>query len=327
MVPKASAADADTDFDMFRNRLDNMIDTRHPLARLAGLIGWTRFDEAFGRLYEENTGRPGLPTRLMVGLHLIKHMRGLSDEEVCEQWLESPYVQFFCGEVHFQIRLPLDRSSMTRWRKRIGAKRLEALLAETLATAQRGGALKRSALERVTVDTTVQTKAVAHPRDSHLLLRGIEWLNRLARKHGVRVRQSYLRLAAWAAREVGRLIHTRGHKQALRLLRKLRTWLGRLERDIARRIAGDAALEEAFAVALSRVRKLLGQKPTDKNKLYALHAPEVECIGKGKARTRYEFGVKTSFAVTNVRTKGGQFVIGAMSLPGHRCHVPAGKSL
>ena len=68
------------------------------------------------------------------------------------------------------------------------------LLAETLAAAERGKALKRTALERVTVDTTVQTKAIAHPTDSRLLLRGIEWLNRLARKHGTRLRQSYMRV-------------------------------------------------------------------------------------------------------------------------------------
>lgn len=317
MPPKVPATDTLSDFDLFRSQLDNMIDLRHPLARLADLIDWSRFDAAFGALYEENSGRPALATRLMVGLHMIKHMRGISDEQTCEQWLESPYVQYFCGETHFQTRLPLDRSSMTRWRKRIGAQRLEVLLTQTLDAAQRAKALKRSCLERVTVDTTVQTKAVAHPRDSHLLLRGIEWLNRLARQHGIKLRQSYQRVASHAVREIGRLLHTRGHKQALRWIRKLRTWLGRLERDITRKIAGNEALEKAFAVALARVRKLLTQKRTDKNKLYPLHAPEVECIGKGKARTRYEFGVKSSFAVTNAQSCGGQFIVGAMSLPGN----------
>lgn len=317
MRPKAPADDAAADFDMFRHRLDNMLDLRHPLARLAGLIDWQRFDEAFGPLYADKAGRPGLPTRLMAGLHLVKHVKGLSDEEVCAQFVENPYVQFFCGETHFQTRLPIDRSSMTRWRQRIGPERLEVLLAETLAAAERGKALKRTAMERVTVDTTVQTKAVAHPTDSRLLLRGIEWLNRLARKHGVRLRQSYTRVAAHAAREVGRLIHGRGHKQAMRWLRKLRTWLGRLARDITRRIANNPMLKQTFAVALARVERLLGQKLGDGGRLYALHAPEVECIGKGKARTRYEFGVKTSIAVTNACAGAGQFVVGAMTLPGN----------
>ena len=102
--------------ELFRSALPNLVDRRHPLVRLAGLIEWERFAVAFGPLYREGVGRPGLPTRLMVGLHLIKHMDGLSDDAVCARFLDSPYVQLFCGETHFQHALPLDRSSMTRWR-------------------------------------------------------------------------------------------------------------------------------------------------------------------------------------------------------------------
>lgn len=300
---------------MFRNRLENMIDMRHELVRLAGLIDWKRFDEAFGSLYAEK-GRPGLPTRLMVGLHLLKHARGISDEQVCAQWIENAYFQFFCGETYFQTRLPLDRTSMSVWRGRIGADKLEVLLAETLAAATRAKAVDKSQMQRVTIDTTAQTKAVAHPTDSHLLLRAIEWLNKLAKQQGVNLRQSYLRLATRARREVGRLIHGRGHKQAMRFLRKMRTWTGRLVRDIERKIEGQPEMQEACAPKLERVKQLLAQRPDDKNKIYALHAPEVECIAKGKARTRYEFGVKVSIAVTNARADGGQFVVGIRAVPG-----------
>ena len=315
MRPKPIPTPTRGEADMFRNRLDNMIDMRHELARLAGLIDWRRFDEAFGGLYAEK-GRPGLPTRLMVGLHLLKHARGVSDEQVCAQWIENAYFQFFCGETYFQTRLPLDRTSMSVWRGRIGADKLEVLLAETLAAATRAKAVDRSQMQRVTIDTTAQTKAVAHPTDSHLLLRAIEWLNKLAKKQGVNLRQSYLRLATRARREVGRLIHGRGHKQAMRFLRKMRTWAGRLVRDIERKIEGQAELREACAPKLERVKQLLAQKPDDKGKIYALHAPEVECIAKGKARTRYEFGVKVSIAVTNARADGGQFVVGIRAVPG-----------
>lgn len=303
--------------DLFRSLLENIIDPGHELARLAALIEWARFDDAFGARYHERKGRPGLPTRLMVGLHLLKHMKGLSDEEVCALWVENPYFQAFCGETAFRHELPLDRSSMTRWRKRIGAENLEALLAETVAAALKAGALGARQLERVTVDTTVQPKAVAHPTDSHLLLRGIEWLNRAAKRHGVKLRQSFLRLATRARKEAARLMHGRGHAQGLRWVRKMRTWLGRLHRDVGRKIAGDCGLEAAFATILERTGRILAQHPGDKRKLYALHAPEVECIGKGKARTRYEFGVKVSVATTNARARGGQFVLGARALPGN----------
>ena len=306
-----------SEHELFRMLLVNMIDMSHPLVKLASQIDWLRFDEAWGRFYHEKKGRPGLSTRLMAGLHLIKHMEGLSDEEVCARWLENPYHQYFCGEEYFRHRLPFDRSSMTRWRGRIGAENLELLLAETLRLAIASGALSEKACERITLDTTVQTKAVAHPTDAHLLLRAIEHLNRLARKHGLKLRQSFLRLGREARREVARLIHGRGHKQALRHLRKLRTWLGRLERDIGRKISGKTDLEEAFAHTLELAEKVRTQKPKDEHKLYALHAPEVECIAKGKARSRYEFGVKTSIAVTNARSAGGQFILGMHTLPGN----------
>ncbi len=302
--------------DLFRSRLDAIVDGRHELVRLAGLIDWDRFDAAFGGLYVDKTGRPGLPTRLMAGLHLLQHAKGLSDDAVCAQWLENPYFQVFCGETYFQHKLPLDRSSMTRWRRRIGQNKLEELLAETLTAAQKAKAVDAGKFERITIDTTAQTKAVAHPTDSGLLLRAVEWLNRFARQHGLVLRQSFVRLASRARREVSRLIHTRGHKQALREVRRMRTFVGRLYRDIGRKIAGRPDLEAAFRPVAEPITRLLAQKTGDPNKLYALHAPEVECIAKGKARTRYEFGVKASFAVTNARARGGQFIVGAQACPG-----------
>ncbi len=314
MRPKKSAPSS---HDLFRSSLEAILDPDHELIRLAGLIDWERFDDAFGAYYHDRKGRRGLRTRLMAGLHLLKHMKGLSDEEVCATWLENPYFQAFCGETHFRHRLPFDRSSMTRWRKRIGAEALELLLAETISVAAKTGAVNDRQLERVTVDTTVQTKAVAHPTDSHLLLRAAEWLVRLAKRHGVKLRQSFARLMVQARREAARLMHTGGHKQGLRWLKKMRTWLGRLIRDIRRKIAGNPDLEAAFETTLERAEQVLTQAPKDKDKLYALHAPEVECIGKGKPRTRYEFGVKASFATTNERCKGGQFVLGARALPGN----------
>jgi IS5 family transposase len=316
MRPKQPAAEPQE--DLFRARLANLVEQRHALVRLAALIDWGRFETEFGALYTEG-GRPGLPTRLMIGLHLLKHMDGLSDDAVCARWLDSPYVQLFCGETYFQHALPLDRSSMTRWRQRIGPERLELLLAETLDAAQRGGAVEEKHLRRVTIDTTVQPKAVTHPTDSKLLHRGIEILARLARRHGIPLRQSYLRVARRARREAAKLIHSGRPRQAERQVRQLRTWLGRLFRDIGRKVAGNADVEPAFAGPLGLIARLLRQRREDRgrDKLYSLHAPEVECIGKGKAQARYEFGVKISIATTNAVAPGGQFVLGARSLPGN----------
>src|SRR3712207_1853545 len=115
MRPRSPAEDGNE--DLFRSRLANILDPRHELLRLAALVDWGALDAAFGPLYAE-AGRPGLATRLLAGLRLLKHAKGLSDEQVCAQWVENPYFQAFCGEAWFRHRLPLDRSSMTRWRRR-----------------------------------------------------------------------------------------------------------------------------------------------------------------------------------------------------------------
>ena len=305
--------------DMFRETLEAILNPRHELLELARRIDWERIEAVCGETFVPDVGRPGLPTRLMAGLRILKHVRGLSDEDLTEGWVENGCWQAFCGERFFQRKAPFDRSSMTRWRQRMGAERLEVLLAETLRIAQESGAAKPREMERVTVDATVQTKAVAHPTDGHLMLRAVERLGALARRHGVTLRQSFTRVAHRARREASRLLYTRGHKQGLRHLRKLRTCLGRLIRDIGRKIVGDPALEAAFATPLERARRIHDQQPGDTGKLHAFHAPEVERIGKGKARARYAFGVKTSIATTNARCAGGQFVLGALTLPGNPC--------
>jgi IS5 family transposase len=145
MPPKKPAPRSDK---LLRSHLDAMIDMGHALVKLAGLKDWSRFDDGYGRFYHE-MGRLGLSARLMAGLHLLKHMEGLSDEAVCARWVENPYYQYFCGEQYFRHKLPRDRSSMTRWRGRIGPDKLELLLAETLSVAMRTNAVTPQACERV----------------------------------------------------------------------------------------------------------------------------------------------------------------------------------
>jgi IS5 family transposase len=149
--------------DLFRSRLDQVINMDHALVKLARTIDWRFLEEKFGAMYADGSGRPPLPTRLMAGLAILKHTYNLSDEVVCELWIENPYYQYFCGEEFFQHRLPLDRSSMTNWRHRMGEERLQALLQESLAVATRTGAMKPGDLARVIVDTTVQPKNISFP--------------------------------------------------------------------------------------------------------------------------------------------------------------------
>jgi IS5 family transposase len=285
--------------DLWRARLSQQIDLRHPLVQLAGLIDWQGFEVRFGKLYHPHLGRPGVSIRLMVGLCYLQHTFQLSDQEVVERWVENPYWQVFCGFDHLQLKLPIDPSSLVRWRRRIGQDGIERLLQETIAAATRGQAIKQQSLERVSVDTTVQPKAIAHPLDARLYHRGREILVRLAQRHGVPLRQSYARVGKTALRLASRYAHARQMKRARREIKRLKTYLGRVWRDVRRKLADRPEVAEHFAPPLARVERLLAQQRTDKNKLYALHAPEVACIAKGKAHKKYEFGAKISVAVTN----------------------------
>jgi transposase, IS5 family len=304
--------------DLFRARLDQIIDMDHALVRLARTIDWGFLEEAFGAVYEDGAGRPPLPTRLMAGLAILKHTYDLSDEVVCELWVENPYYQYFCGEEFFRHRLPFDRSSMTHWRNRMGAERMQALLQESLAAATRSGAIKPSDLARAVVDTTVQPKNVTFPTDAKLVNRAREKLVTLAKKLGVELRQSYVRVGKFALVKHQRYAHARQFGRAAKALRKLKTYLGRVIRDIARKIDGDPRRENAFARLMSLARRVRDQERGQRGpKVYSLHAPEVECIGKGKPHKPYEFGVKVSVATTLKRCKGGQFVTHVQALPGN----------
>jgi IS5 family transposase len=162
--------------DLFKARLDQMVDLGHPLAKLAATIDWRFLEERFGAVYTDKPGQPPLPTRLMAGLSILKHTHNLSDEELNARWVENPYYQLFCGEEFFLHKLPFDRSSLTRWRQRMGEEKLVALIQESLNVATRTKAAKPSDFAGVIVDTTVQPKAVAFPTDAKLMHRARERL-------------------------------------------------------------------------------------------------------------------------------------------------------
>ena len=304
--------------DLFRSRLDQIIDLDHALVKLAKAIDWSFLAEKFGAAYTDKPGHPPLPTRLMAGLAILKHSYDLSDEGLCDRWVENPYFQFFCGEEFFQHRLVFDRSSLTRWRQRMGEEKLLALIQESLAVAARTQALRPKDLARVVIDTTVQPKAVMFPTDARLIDRARTRLVRLALKLGVELRQSYRRVGKFALIKHQRYAHAKQFKRAQKALRKLKTYLGRVIRDIGRKTAGNEELRQAFVRPLYLAERVLSQDRRQRGrKVYSLHAPEVECIGKGKAHKPYEFGVKVSVATTVAHSAGGQFVTHAAALPGN----------
>ena len=329
--------------DFFRSRLDQMIDLRHPLAVLASRMPWSQIeaalapafvrksingkviehDDLFGNTLEiagggtSAAGRPRLPIRLMSALLYLKHAFNLSDEELVERWAENVVWQYFSGQTYYEPRLPCDATQVGRFRTAIGEAGVEELLKATIDTAVTTNAVRPAEFERVIVDSTVQEKAIAHPVDSRLLEIARAKVVQAAKFAGITLKQTFVKEGKELRRKAGGYAHAKQFKRLRRAVKRQRTILGVVIREIKRKLT-TASTEASSTITrlntlLERAERIRTQQPKDKNKLYALHAPEVECIGKGKARKPYEFGVKTSIAVTH---KSG-LMVGARTFPGN----------
>jgi len=287
-----------------------MIDPRHSLVKLSRTINWDDLDNTFGKTFCDDNGRPGKTTRLMVALHYLKYTHDLSDDAVVSGWVENPYWQYLSGMKYFEHELPCDPSSMTRWRARIGESGAEELLKKTIEAGLKLKAVKKTQLKRVNIDTTVQEKDIRFPTDARLYDRARERLVKAAKEREIPLRQNYNRLSKQTLLKQSRYAHAKQMKRARKATKRLRTYLGRVIRDIQRKYPSpDMELNKLLETA----SRIWSQKRKDKNKVYSVHEPYVECISKGKAHKRYEFGCKVSVATTS---RGGWFV-GTMAIHGN----------
>jgi IS5 family transposase len=341
--------------DFFRARLDAMIDLKHPLAVLSTRLPWASIEAAVApklgrqtlptkRLRGEDllgaydvefgggvspAGRPRLPIRLMASLLYLKNSFNLSDEELVERWAENVQWQFFSGMDYYEPRLPCDATQIGRFRRLLGEDGIEQLFKATIECAVQIKAVLPADLERVIVDSTVQSKAIAHPVDSRLLEIARHKVVGAAKRAGISLKQTYAQEGKTLRRQAGGYAHAKQFKRLRKAVKRQRTILGVVMREVQRKLDADKAAVAAGAtpahepgsakaigdlgVWLERAERIRTQERNTKNKLYALHAPEVECISKGKARNPYEFGVKVSLAVTH---KQG-LMVGARSFPGN----------
>jgi IS5 family transposase len=281
---------------MTETKLEEILDKTHALYQLANRLNWEYLIRELGPYYSDGPGRPEIPIRIVVGLHYLKYLENESDESVVEKFCENPYWQYFCGLETFQHKLPCHPTTLVKWRKRIGEKGVEKLLSHTIDTAKREALLPKKLLKKVNVDTTVQDKAITFPTDTKLCHRMRIKLVAAARRRGIRLRQTYVRVGKRACIMQGRYAHATQMKRARKELKKVKTYLGRVTRDIIRQV--DLSKDAEIAFLISQSEQLLKQEKNTPKKLYSLHAPEVECIAKGKAHKRYEFGCKVSVVTT-----------------------------
>ena len=312
MKPKKRTTEQD---DLLRLRLVDIIDMRHELVKLAALIDWDFFEAEWAGFFPSDRGRPASSPRLMAGLLYLQHAYRLSDEAVVARWIDSRYVQHFCGETFFQHHVPIDPSSLVRWRKRIDEEGAEWLLTKTIEAGRKSGTVDTDSLTRIAVDTTVMEKNIAHPTDAQLYEKARRQLVALAVEGGIDLRQNYNRLAPPLATQVGRYAHAKQFRRMRKALKKLKGYTGRVLRDLRRQLQDipQGTFRERVLDKLCLVGRLLLQPPKSHGKIYALHEPEVDCISKGKARVRYEFGTKVSIATTI--DEG--FVVGMRALTGN----------
>jgi len=295
--------------DLFKIELNRIIDPKHPMVKLTKQMDWSAFEQQFEKEFSDK-GRPAIATRLMVSLHYIKYAYDLSDEETVAMWVENPYWQYFSGQQYFEHKLPIDPSSMTRWRKRVGVKGAEELLSQTIKTAKRQKYLKRTECQKVNVDTTVQTKAIRFPTDARLYDRMRERLVKTAKEEDIELRQTYTRVGKKALRRQQNYGHARQMKRSKKETRKLKTYLGRVIRDVERKANNPS---QKLKEQLDLAKQLLEQKRNSKNKIYSIHERHVECIAKGKIHQRYEFGCKVGI-VTSAK---GNWILGAQAFTGN----------
>ena len=300
--------------ELFRPRLEEFIDMRDAWVKLSDVIDWDSLEADLSKYYCVETGRPGGSIRLMVGLCIIKDKTGLSNEELCSEWRMNPYFQYFCGEEFFSHEEPVRPPSISIFRGRIKEEGHEIILAETIKAGIKTGVISKKDLEQVTVDTTVQEKAVKFPTDAELCHKARKELVKLSKELGIPLRQSYTRKGKQALQNVHKYMAARQINRGKAQIKKCRNYLGRVMRDIKRAVARDPLLQLMFKDEMEKAEIIYNQtlNPKSKEKLYSWHAPEVECIGKGKAHKRYEFGCKASYVVTNK----SNFIIGAMALHG-----------
>jgi IS5 family transposase len=295
--------------DFFRARLEAMIDLRHPLAVLGTRMPWAEIEAALarafahrdraGRIVEDadlfgptvqlagagvsNAGRPRLPIRLMVALLYLKHAFNLSDEELVERWSENVVWQFFSGLTYYEPRVPCDATQIGRLRRVLGEAGVEQLLKTTIEAAVTMGAIKKVEFAHVIVDTTVQEKAIAHPTDSRLLEVAREKIARLARRAGIRLKLTHEREGKRLRRRAAGYAHAKQFRRLKKVLRRQRTILGRLLREVRRKMTAlPPTTQDRLHLWLDRAERIHAQRPHDRNKLYALHAPRSNASARAR---------------------------------------------
>jgi len=272
--------------ELFRTRLEDLINPHHELALLAKAIDWQYFEREFESYYSEK-GAPSVPIRTMVSCLILKHLYNLGDEKIPENWESNVYFQYFGGGVFFEHKFPFDPSDFCHFRKRVGEEGIAKIFSYSVHL-HGLDVLKQSRF--ALSDTTVGENNTTFPTDAKLCKKVIDKCSQIAENEGITQRQKYKKESKQLLRDTYNGQHPKRAKKARKAKKRLKTLANKMLRELDRKMT--EGQKTGYKNELENCQRAVNQQKDDKNKIYSLHKPFTRCIAKGKAHKQYEFGNK-----------------------------------
>ncbi len=306
---------------LFEEKLSRTLNPKNKLYKLRDLVDWTSLESsALSDVQVKQFGRSRKDHRVMLALSMLQAMYNGSDAFTEEELKENIYWQYFCGFEYVQQDVDISEATIRRFRTVLGEDGYNEILKELLRIGLKVGALKKKDLDSAIIDTTVQIKNIKHPHDAILMEKAREEIVALCKKLGIELNETYAKFFKYSMIKLWKYKKDSKAKARTKIMKSLKTRLGRLIRILERNIEKNSVIPTRDTqIILSKAKNIHAQsvlKKKDKdlykqeNKIiYSFHAPEVECIGKGKLNKPYEFGNKVSIAVSG----RGNFVLSVKS--------------
>ncbi|WP_342224851.1 IS5 family transposase [Rickettsia endosymbiont of Urophora cardui] len=318
---------------LFCYKLKEELNPNNKLYKLRELINWSRLEEWLSKnVCIKKFGRNRKCHRVMLGITMLQAMYNFSDSLSEEELKENMYWQYFCGWEYIEKDIAISETSIRRFRSVLGEAGYNEILSELIRVGIKTNTIKKKDLELIIADTTVQIKNIKHPHDVYLMDKARLSIVKLCNSLGIHLNETYARTYK---RDIVKLWKYKEHSKAKKrwkIMKHLKILLGRLirvcEREIKNKqlnlsLKNQEVLQKIKQIHNQSVLKREAKKQykEDNKVLYSFHAPEVECIGKGKRNKPYEFGNKVAVVVSGRRN----FVLSAKSFhnnpyDGHTLH-------